>query len=333
MIHELDLEARKGKYGCSDLATLHGMNPFKDLHGLWAQTMDGLVEAPTKRQKQGKYFEEAILLTARDETEIQFQPLFNETLTHPEFPKYHLIGSPDGLAPDEEEGGIECKKVGWDQRFLWGSPYDAYPVVPPHYELQVRGYMAITRRPRWRIAAWMGDQLSIYTLERDLEFEGLILDGAERVWRRYFEGGERPPIGGSEFSTLWLKQKFPTHKRPDLRPATDEEIALLTDYGKLRKDWKALKARRDEMENRLREAVGEREGLEWPHGRFTWRKTKDSTEVDWQSMAIALRTHFIKDADTREKVTLDHTLPKPGYRKIYFRSDECLEEEESAHAA
>ena len=219
MIRELDLAARKGTYGCSDLSTMLGLNPFRDLHSLWAQKIDGLILPTTKRQTYGKYFEEAILHAACEETGIAFRPCFNEPLLHPEFPKYHLGGNPDGLADDEAEGGIECKQVGWDQRHLWGPPEDAIPIVPPHYELQVRGYMAVTGRPKWRIAAWLGsDHLLLYVFDRDLEFERFILEHTEPIWRRYFEGRERPPIGGSGASAQWLKQKFPKSSAPRHTP-------------------------------------------------------------------------------------------------------------------
>jgi hypothetical protein len=179
----------------------------------------------------------------------------------------------------------------------------------------------------------------IYVIEADPEFDQFIVDTAEEKWRRYFERRERPPIGGNKISTEWLKRAYPLHKQPDMRPATDAEIALLTRYGQVRAQRKVLTKEIDELENKLRDAVKDREGLEWPHGSFVWRKTKDGTEIDWHAMAIALRTYYIKDPDprkqeeARQKVTDEHTRPKLGHRYIRFTWDGAIEDEEAADAA
>jgi predicted phage-related endonuclease len=327
--YELDLESRKGMYGCSRLGVFHGVDPYQDLHSEYLETVEGLVRPPTEWMELGKFFEDAIRRVACRKIGINFLPLFNQTMRHPDH-KYHLCGTPDALAEDEKEGGLECKFSSWYQRYQWGPTADD---IPPQYELQVRGYMAITRRPRWYLAAWVGERLLVYIIERDLEFEHFILDHAERIWRRYFEAKVRPPIGGSKISSTWLQKAYPMHKRPDIRPATDAEIELLARYGKLRTEQKQLVKDRMLLENQLKDAIKDREGLEWPCGRFTWRRTKDSKWIDWESMAIALRTFYVKDEETRQKLTDDYTHTKPGSRRILFKSDEFIEEEEAADAA
>jgi predicted phage-related endonuclease len=292
--------------------------------------VEHVVHPPTKGMMYGKFLEDAIRLIACEETGINFLAGFNQTMRHPD-PKYHLCGTPDALAEDEKDGGLECKFSSWYQRHQWGPTADD---IPPQYELQVRGYMAITGRPRWHVAVWCGDRLLTYVLERDQDFEGFILDHAEQIWRRYFMVKEPPPIDGSKMASAWLQQAYPKHKRPDIRPATDAEIALLTEYGQLRADQKVLAKARAKLENQLKDAIQDREGLQWEHGRFTWRRTKDSTWVDWQSMAVGLRTFYIKDEESRAALTETYTHAKPGTRRIWFSSDQFTEtEEEAADAA
>lgn len=338
-MHELNRSIRNEGFGCSELGAVHGVDPFLDLHALYVQKFEGMILPPTKSMEYGKLYEEATLQAFVAETGIKMRPCFNETYRHPEFPKYHLFGSPDGLPEDEEEGGLDCKLAEPGQWKQWGPPDDAVPLIPPRVELQVRGYMEIFKKRRWYIAVYFGgSRILIYTIPRDEEFGAFILNGTERVWQT-FEKRERPPIGSNRISTAWLQRAFPRHKRPDIRPATDAEIALLTRYGQVRAQQQPLAKERIELENKLREAVGNREGIESPHATFTWRRSKDSTEVDWKSMAIALRTFYIKDPDPakqeelRQKVTDDHTRPKPGIRRIRFTSDEVEAEEEEIHAA
>jgi predicted phage-related endonuclease len=325
---ELDLEIRKGRYGASELGALHGVDPNYTLLDKYLRDVEGIVFPPTKQMLYGKIFEPAIFEVACLETGLKFRPSFNRTFLHPEFPKYRLVATPDGMPPEghEEEGGLECKDLNPYQIAQYGPTNDD---LPPRVELQVRGCMAVLRINRWRVAVWCGDRLLLYDIERDLEFEAFILEHAEGEYRRYFDAKVRPPIDGSKHCSAYLQRKWPTHKTPDVRPATNEEIEQLRHYGRLRAEMKALIKERALMENQFKDAIKDREGLIWEGGKFTWRRTKDSKWVDWQSMAIALRTNFIKNEDERAKLTEDYTHVEPGSRRIYFKSKEFVEIEES----
>jgi predicted phage-related endonuclease len=332
MLHELDLEARKDCFGASELGAFHGVDPYYTLLDKYLRDVEGVVNPPTKQMVYGKLFEEAIFNVACLETGKQFRPSFNKTYRHPEWPKYRLVATPDGLWPenDPDEGGVECKSLNPHQWLQYGPTVDD---IPPRVELQVRGNMAVLQRPRWTVAVWCGDRLLLYTIERDLEFEAFILEHAEREFRRYFDARVRPPIDGSRNASAWLQRKWPTHKRPDLRLATDDEIEQLRRYGRLRAEQKVLAKERATLENVIKDAIKDREGLVWEGGKFTWRRTKDSTWVDWESMAIGLRTYYIKDEEARLKLTEEYTHIKPGSRRIYFASEEFTETEEAADAA
>lgn len=330
-MYELDLEARKGKYGCSMLGVFFNVDPHRDLCEAYLEIVEGVVRPPQAWMLDGKDFEDGIRRVACRHTGINYVPLFNKTIDHPEFPKYHLCGTPDAMAEDaDREGGLECKLSLGFERHQFGPTADD---IPAHYQLQARGYMAVTQKPRWRIAVWWNGRLLVYVLERDLEFEDFILNHAEKQFRRYFEAHERPPIGAGKISAEWLQRTYPTHKHPDLRPATEAEIEILRRYGKLRARQKAIEKERALLESQLKDAIKDKEGLEWPTGRFTWRKTKDSKWIDWQSMAIALRTFYVKNEDARERITGDYTHIKPGLRRIWLTSDEFDVVEEASNAA
>jgi len=148
-----------------------------------------------------------------------------------------------------------------------------------------------------------------------------MLARVEEWWKRYIVGNERPPIGDSQDAAIWLQQAFSHHKRPDLRSATEQEIALLNEYIAVRIQHRRLEQQRRLYENQLREAVGNREGIEWPGGKFTWRKTKDREVVRWKEFAIGLRNEFMKDEVERDRWTGFYTFNKPGYRRILLDSD------------
>jgi predicted phage-related endonuclease len=338
--HELDLEIRKGNWGTSDLGAFHGVDPYHSIHDMWVRDIEGVVFPPTKQMQYGKIFEEPILYVARLETGRAFRPSFNKTYRHPEYPRYRCIASPDGLWPEDDEncGGVEIKNLNPHQLHQYGPTEND---LPPRVELQVRGNMAVMQKPRWNVAVWCGDRLLYYTIERDLEFETYILEHAEQQFKRYFDARVRPPIDGSRSSSEWLQRKWPTHRRPDLRPATDDEIEQLRRYGRLSAELKRLEAERKLLANQIKDAVKDREGLVWDGGRFTWRRTKDSHEIDWHGLAETLMTRYMRleDGSARDKKAIEelielHTSLKAGKRRIWFKSDECLDaEEEAADAA
>jgi hypothetical protein len=70
------------------------------------------------------------------------------------------------------------------------------------------------------------------------------------------------------------------------------------------------------LENLLKAAIKDREGLQWPGGKFTWRKTKDGTTTQWESLALGLLNQFVATEQERADLLAFYTTPKPGYRKV-----------------
>jgi predicted phage-related endonuclease len=280
---------------------------------------------PTWRMQLGHYMEPVLHQIHQDITGKRMKLMLNQTFRHPKYP--HMLATPDALCEDESLGA-DYKYAQHDRRHIWGPTVDD---LPAKIQLQMHACMEVTDRDHWHIALLCGDRFQIYDFERDREFGAFLGNMVERIWKRYFEGDEVPPIGWSKVTAEWLKQKWPT-TRADVRPATDAEIELLTEYGHLRTEQDMLARKRQHLENRLKDAIKDREGLRWPGGWFTWRRTKDGSLVDWESMAIALRTKFLPE-DERQKLTQDYTKVKPGVRRIWFKSDQFCETQEAADAA
>jgi hypothetical protein len=147
-----------------------------------------------------------------------------------------------------------------------------------------------------------------------------MLERAREWHARYLVGDAIPELTGDS-ARVWLQRAFPAHKRPDLREASDTERDWLRQYAIVRSSQKSLEQERDDLESKLKFAIGEREGLFTEYGKFTWRKQKDKSETDWESMAIALLTFHIKDEGARAKLLADYTRSKEGTRRIWFSYD------------
>ena len=325
----IDPEMRKLGIGGSDVAAIFGADEFKDAFSVWATKKGGLVkpDKPNIRMLVGKYLEEGVLKLYAHFTgrEVEYCDV---TSRHPERP--WMVYTPDALVKGERRG-VDAKVVAWDQRRQWGFSADE---IPMRVQLQCWWYMAAMDYDAWDVCALMGEgEPRIYSIDRDREAEAVMLARVEEWYTRYLLGDERPPMGGNEDAALWLKQMYPRHKRPDLRDATAEEVAMLTDYVQVRVQQKALQRRRAELEIYLKDAIANREGLEWPEGRFTWRRTKDGTWVDWQSMALGLLHEHVTDADERQRIEKFYTHTKEGVRRILCSHDDLRADPEAQEVA
>jgi len=268
----INMELRRQCITSTDVGPIFGVDGYRDAFDVWAEKHGHAPRwNPTQRMLMGKDMEQGIVqaysrITGRNVTWC------DQTIRHPQHE--WMAASPDALIPGEPlERGVDAKLVFWDQRRKWGATASD---IPEGIQLQMWWMMAVCECERWDIAAWMGeDEPRVYELERDQEAQRVVIAKCEEWYRRYIVGTEVPPISGSETASLWLQQTFPTHKRPDMRQATEEEIAFLVQYAEVREIQKSSTSRRGEMENQIKLAIGDQEGLEWPEGKFTWRRTKD----------------------------------------------------------
>jgi predicted phage-related endonuclease len=279
---------------------------------------------PDNRMLAGKYFERPVAQWYADVTGEPFEWL-DDTVQHPV--EKWMVTTPDAVMTRMRRGW-EVKLVSWDQRHLWGR----YPEdVPEKYQLQVIWHMAVMEYDSWSIVARLGEEVPrSYTYYRDAGIEKRVIARARRFWERYVVGDEMPEIGGSEIASAWLQRTYARHRKADIRAASEAEIAVLREYEFVRIEEKAILKERDVLENRLKQAIGEAEGLKWFGGKFTWKATRDREIVDWKSMAIGLRNQFITDPAQREELEQFYTATKPGSRRIRLDSRAFKEQPEAA---
>jgi len=333
----LDHEMRRSGIPSSRAGQALGVVHDRDLHGLWAEYVGGLIPPPaTFNMRLGTALERFVIeiygeyiagLEAYKGKTVE--PLFDKTFRHPQFP--HVLATPDGLVGSD--GGVDAKTASWYARHQWGETADD---MPNNAQIQLAICMEVFNRNFWDVALLSGDQFRVIRMERDREFGLYICTELERIWQEYFTTKDNPPpIGGSKASAAWLKQAYPRN-RIDLRVATDEEIRQLRLYGQLRADQAVLKKERERLENWLKNAVKDSDGLIWETGKFTWKRANDSNEVDWHSLAETLLTRHVRlpdnsarDEEAIKELKAMHSKKTPGVRRIYYKSDEAGDEEAS----
>jgi predicted phage-related endonuclease len=305
-----DEQKRALAIGGSEIAAIFGVHDYLDEFSLWARKKGELPpQEENPRIRLGTFLQQGIAAYYSHLTGNQTE-WRDKTERHPEY-KF-MAYSPDAVVIGQRRG-VDVKYVSFDQSPYWGKTVED---IPPRAVMQAWWYMAALDYLQWDIAALVigADDLRIYTVERDLDVERIMLRRAHDWWKRYLVGDERPPISGSELAHRWLQKKHPRHNRSDVRAADFDQAAMLDEYAGVRDEEDCVKERRALLEAQIKEQIGDHEGLKWPRGKFTWKLSKDSQITDWEGLAQLL----LASQAEQEKLLKEFTSTKPGTRRIRY---------------
>ncbi len=228
------------------------------------------------------------------------------TLRHPDHP--WVLASPDRavMVGDKVVRLVEIKTAGPRTAYLWGDAHDA---VPNGYRAQVEWQMAVTGVPVVDLVVLLaGEEVRAYRIERDPELWEYLLRIGREFWRLVQEGIE-PPVDGSESWKAYLAARFPKGSGV-LRPATGDEAEMVEELTRLKRDAKELKARTDALENRIKAAVGDDDGITTDTLCATW-KADSVGHVAWKAVADEL------GAEKRPDIIAKHVGTPPRKLSIH----------------
>ena len=275
----LDQEMRRGRITASKLGAIVGLSPWCSPLQAWLEISGRSERFDNPAMAWGRKLEAIIAdeYAAREGVTL-VEP---STLVHPRHD--WLCGTPDRLVVGRPERGLECKAANHRQAYRWGpSESDA---IPEEYIAQVTGYMAITGRPEWDVAALIdGNDFRIYRLQRDEQLEGVLLEAAERFYRTHVAPDISPPIDGGDSAREYLSRAYP-REMGDMLEATVEATELATALRDVRHQRVTSEEREQFLENQLKALIGEAAGLRGPWGKITWKATKGRPVTDWKAIA------------------------------------------------
>lgn len=204
------LQARK--IGGSDVATILGLNPYKTAYELWGE-MTGVIERVNLDDNDavaaGNIFEDAIgqfyahKRGKAEGCEIKLRKS-NVTLTHP---KYKWLTGHIDRSIAGEKRGLEIKNVHWRLGHLWGK--QGSDEVAEYYLPQPHTYMLILDYPLWDVAAYFGgSDIRIYTVQRDPEFDEIIINTTHDFWYENVLKGIPPELDYASGQALEALKRF-----------------------------------------------------------------------------------------------------------------------------
>lgn len=164
----------------------------------------------------------------------------------------------------------------------WADPAVDPLGVPPDVMVQVQHIMAVTRRPLAYVFVLFGmSSTRPYRIPAD---DVLIrhLETVEGEFWQHVQDGTEPPVDGSEGARGWLSRRFPKDSGV-IAPATSEEVLLAHHLRDATRELAEVQGRVDLAENEVRNAIGDRAGIEGAGFRLTWKVEAPRTE--WKAVA------------------------------------------------
>jgi predicted phage-related endonuclease len=173
-----------------------------------------------------------------------------------------------------------------------------------------------------------------YQVDRDPEFEKIILEDLKAWHEEYIVGDKCPPARCSDES--WLHRRYPKGLK-GIMPDTPKMKQLAFQKWRAAIEKKAWADRECDAKAAIKEELAEFEQVNGFWGKVTWLENAPSLKIGWQELTEVLFEKLgMADAD-RTTLIGDHTNWKPGPRvlrvsvKKEYREDAMQEEENGSN--
>lgn len=250
---------RKKGLGGSEAGTLFNrpgriVNPWQSRYSLWQdKTTEIIDETDTPQMEWGRRLEDAVRVAYEEKLgrTVHKGAVLTE---HPE--ASYMLANTDGrvaAVPEHDGDGVyEGKTTNVFSKADWSQ------CVPLLYQVQLQHYSAVLDK-QWGSFACLelgaSDPFHWGDMERNERFIEALMEEEYKFWTRHVLAGIPPEIDGSEATTKALKLLHPEDNgRVIVLPP--EATGWLVERETLGQEMKALKARKDEIDNKLRHAVG-----------------------------------------------------------------------------
>jgi putative phage-type endonuclease len=286
--------ARPLGIGGTDIGAILGLSPYKTPLALWSELVSG--ESNPHRDllhlRFGKHNESFVAHEYERESQL-FTVEHRPTLFHKEHG--FMFGHIDRFVQDMPDTPavidgvvtaqrlLECKTSSAFNKNDWGEA--GTDQVPPLYLVQCAWYLAITECEAADLAVLIGNSdFRIYTIERDLELEGLILSHASSFWHEHVLGRTPPkPINSKDAAVLFPKES------PAL--SVEADVPLIKSIDQYQAACEKVQTLSDECERLKLEILnymGHAEKLTYQGKTIaTWKCAKSSSRIDTKALAKA----------------------------------------------
>jgi predicted phage-related endonuclease len=178
---------------------------------------------------------------------------------------------------------LECKTSSAFSKSDWGEP--GTDQVPPLYLVQCAWYLAITECEAADLAVLIGNNdFRIFTINRDLELEGLILSHAQAFWHEHVLAQIPPqPVNMQDVQLL-----YPKETEGSTVEASQELIEQIKQYQSSCTKAQLLNDECEKLKTEILNYMGFAEKLTQSGKTIaTWKCSKASSRIDSKALAQA----------------------------------------------
>ncbi len=269
------LEARRQSIGASESAGIFGVGYSNQSPlTIWHEKRSPIPAVDAAREKRfrcGQVLQPAILQLFTEETHIRVEDPGEFTVRmHAEHP--WMSATLDGVCdhPLHGLGVVEAKNV---SGFLAADWKKDEP--PLKHQIQVQHQLAVTGYSYGYLVGLVGgNEVAIRLLKRNDRFiNDALIPKLEEFWN-CVESGEQPEIDGSMATAQLLARLFPDDNG-EAKQLPPESADWDAELAELRPRLKEIKARKDELDNKMKAAIGEAAIGVLPDGAQYTFKTSD----------------------------------------------------------
>lgn len=263
------LAGRQNGIGGSDAAAAVGVSPWKSRYQLWLEkTSDEPHDSePTEAMLWGTRMEPLIReryceLTGREVL------VPSKSIKHADHD--WMLASLDGVTDDDRIFEAKTSRIAEG----WGD--SGSDEIPEHYSLQVQHYMAVTGADLADVAVLIGSSdFRILTVPADPELQTLLIEREREFWSLVESKTPPEPTTPED-----IKLRFPI-SRGDYAEG-DQVIHLAWQQLRALKDeMTILKAQQESLESRIKQAIGDRDGVKFDGEVLaTWKSAKPTIRFD-----------------------------------------------------
>tara|TARA_B100002003_G_scaffold72555_1_gene67569 strand:+ start:1175 stop:2179 length:1005 start_codon:yes stop_codon:yes gene_type:complete len=280
------LTVRKGGIGSSDAAAAVGLNPYKSQLALWLEKTGRDAAMPQIDANDdstpvfwGTILEPIVATQYSKRTGLKIRKV-NAVLQHSDPDLRWMMANLDREVVGSAEVQIlECKTAGINGARLWKDG------VPEYVQLQVMHQLAVTGKQVADVAVLIGGQdLEIHRIERDEKMIANLIELERRFWQ-YVVDDTPPPADGSDSADQALRCLYPQDNGRTLDLSGNPALSVAyVELKALKQTISKQQQREAELKQLLQQAMGDVSRATFAGGQITWKRSKDSTVLDTDSL-------------------------------------------------
>ena len=348
MLTEEQLKERRKGVTATDVAKIVGQSPFG---GPLDVQMDKMGTAPpfteTDRVKWGNLLEEPIRLDYAERHDVYAEDGdFVGTVTHPTEP--WAMATPDSIIYSSSRLRDGSGPPSWGHEIkthtswlshLYGEPgtdqVPSWELIQCAWNIWVCSAFYGVALDRWDLTVFLDGLPVDYTIMRDEDLEGALVEVCRGFWADHVLGGKPvPPNGGKHYSEI-LGSRWPSHVEGKIVEAALSDTVTIKALQEARTAKKAAESEEERLVQEIKLLIGDAESLSWPEivndrektQKINWKRSRDTEKTDWKSLAMEYRGNLemlyhrseggiegsIVDLDAAQE---KHTTTKPGSRRF-----------------